>query len=194
MAQLIYFAMTSLDGYIEDEAGKFDWAAPSDEVHAAANDLVRTAGTLLYGRRMYETMAVWETDPSIASQPGVEADFAAIWQAADKIVYSSTLAAPSTKNTAIEPSFDIDTVRGLKASAERDLMIGGANIAAEAFRAGLIDRCDLFLVPVVVGGGKPALPDRIRLDLQLLDHRRFTNGTVHLQYRVTTLDFPSGKP
>ena len=185
MAQLIYFAMTSLDGYIEDEDGKFDWAAPSAEVHAAANDLVRAAGTLLYGRRMYETMAVWETDPTISSQPGVEADFARIWQSANKIVYSTTLSAASTKRTAIERSFDIEAVRGLKASAERDLMIGGANIAAEAFRAGLIDRCDLFLAPIVVGGGKPALPDRIRLDLELLDHQRFTNGTVHLQYRVT---------
>jgi dihydrofolate reductase len=184
MAQLIYFAMTSLDGYIEDEDGTFDWAAPSDEVHAAANDLARAAGTMLYGRRMYETMAVWETDPSLTSRPGVVADFARIWQTADKIVYSTTLSAASTRRTAIEPNFEVDTVRGLKASAARDLMIGGANIAAEAFRAGLIDRCDLFVAPVVVGGGKPALPDRIRLDLELLDHRRFTDGTVHLQYRV----------
>ena len=177
--------MTSLDGYIEDEEGKFDWAAPSDEVHAAANDLVRAAGTFLYARRMYETMAVWETDPSLASQPGVEADFARIWQTADKIVYSTTLSAASTKRTTVERSFDIDAVRRLKVSAERDLMIGGANIAAEAFRAGLVDQCHLFLAPVVVGGGKPALPDRIRLDLELLDLRRFTNGTVHLHYRVT---------
>jgi dihydrofolate reductase len=143
MAQLIYFAMTSLDGYIEDEDGTFDWAAPSDEVHAAANDLARAAGTMLYGRRMYETMAVWETDPSLTSRPGVVADFARIWQTADKIVYSTTLSAASTRRTAIEPNFEVDTVRGLKASAARDLMIGGANIAAEAFRAGLIDRCDL---------------------------------------------------
>ena len=186
MAELIYFTIASLDGYIEDEAGQFDWAAPSDEVHAAANDLARGAGTALYGRRMYETMAVWETDPRLASQPGVIGDFASIWQAADKIVYSTTLAAPSTERTAIARSFEPEAVRRLKASAERDLMIGGATIAAEAFRAGLVDQCHLFVVPVIVGGGKPALPERVRLDLELRDVRRFANGTVHLHHHVRT--------
>jgi dihydrofolate reductase len=186
MAELIYFINASLDGYIEDEDGKFDWTEPSDEVHLAAGDLVRDAGTYLYGRRMYETMAVWETDPSFASQPGVHASFARIWQAADKIVYSTTLPAPSTARTTIERSFEPEAVRRLKASAERDLMIGGANIAAEAFRAGLVDQCHLFVVPVVVGGGKRALPERVRLDLDLLDLRRFASGTVHLHYHVKT--------
>lgn len=184
MAQLSYVAITSLDGYIEDTDGKFDWAAPSEEVHAFVNDLARTTGTFLYGRRMYETMAPWETDPSFGAHPGVEADFARIWQATDKVVYSTTLSAVSTGRTTLERRFDVDAVRALKASAERDLMIGGANIAAVAFRAGLVDECHLFLTPIAVGGGKPALPDQVRLDLELLDHRRFANGTVHVHYRV----------
>ena len=186
MAELIYFVIASLDGYIEDEDGAFEWAMPSDEVHAAANDLARGVGTHLYGRRMYETMAVWETDPSLASQPGVLADFARVWRAADKVVYSTTLPAPSTERTVIERSFEPDAVRQLKASAERDLMIGGATIAAEAFRAGLVDQCHLFLVPVIVGGGKRALPERVRLDLDLIEERQFSNGTVHLHYHVRT--------
>jgi dihydrofolate reductase len=185
VAQLVYVAITSLDGYIEDTDGRFDWAEPSEEVHAFVNDLANAAGTFLYGRRMYETMAVWD-DPSMASQPGVGAAFARIWQTRDKIVYSTTLSTPSTSRTTIERSFDVDAVRGLKASAERDLMIGGPNVADEAFRGGLIDQCHLLLAPAVVGGGKPALPRHLRLDLELLDHRRFANGTVHLHYRVAT--------
>jgi dihydrofolate reductase len=185
MAQLVYFAITSLDGYVEDTDGRFDWAAPSEEVHAAANDLVRNAGTLLYGRRMYETMAVWETDPSFAAGPGVEGDFAQLWQAADKIVYSTTLSEVPTTRTVIERNFDPDVVGAMKARAERDLMIGGPNLAAEAFRAGLVDQFHLFLTPIVVGGGKPGLPTDMRLDLALLGHRRFANGTVHLHYDVT---------
>ncbi len=187
MAQLIYLAITSLDGYIEDADGKFDWAAPSEEVHAFVNDLARAAGTFLYGRRMYETMAVWETDPTLGADPGVMADFAGIWQAAEKVVYSTTLSPPApTTRTRIEPRFDPDTVRELKASAERDLMIGGAGLAAEAFRAGLIDEYQLFLAPVAVGAGKPALPGDVRLDLELLDQRSFANGTAYLRYRVRT--------
>lgn len=184
MAQLIYLAMASLDGYIEDDDGRFDWAEPSEEVHAFVNDLARPVGTYLYGRRMYETMMVWETDPSFASGPRIEADFAKIWQAADKVVYSTALPAPATTRTRIERSFDPDAVRDIKAAADRDLMIGGAELAAEAFRAGLVDECQLLLAPVAVGGGKPALPLRIRIALRLLDHRRFANGSVYLRYRV----------
>jgi dihydrofolate reductase len=184
MAKLIYLAITSLDGYIEDEDGKFDWAEPSEEVHAFVNDLARPVGTYLYGRRMYETMAVWETVPAFAAQSAVQVDFAQIWQAADKVVYSTTLDAASTGRTRVERHFDPDAVRQLKASAGRDLMIGGAAIAAEAIRAGLVDECHLVLAPVVVGGGKPALPDHVRLDLDLLDERRFANGTVYLRYEV----------
>jgi dihydrofolate reductase len=183
VAQLTYLAITSLDGYIEDAHGRFDWAEPSEEVHAFVNELVRAVGTYLYGRRMYETMMVWETDPSLASGPPVEADFAAIWQRADKVVYSSTLSAPTTTRTHIERSFDPDVVREVKVAADRALMIGGAELAAEAFRAGLVDELQLVLSPVSVGGGKPALPSGLRLDLELLEHRRFEDGTVFLRYR-----------
>lgn len=185
MAQLIYLAMTSLDGFIEDEDGEFGWAEPSDEVHAFVNDLARTSGTFLYGRRMYETMVVWETDPTLGARPGVSADFARTWQAADKVVYSTTLSpAVPTRRTRVERVFDPDAIRQMKASAERDLMIGGAALAAGALEAGLVDEYQLVLVPVVVGGGKPALPAGVRLDLELLDERRFANGAVYLRYRV----------
>jgi dihydrofolate reductase len=186
MAQLIYLAITSLDGYIEDESGRFDWAAPSDEVHAFVNDLVRPVGTYLYGRRMYETMKVWETDPALASGSTVEADFATIWQAADKVVYSSTVASPATTRTRIEPTFDPTVVREIKASTDRDLLVGGAELAATAFREALVDECRLVLAPVTVGGGKPALPLRLRIDLELMDHRRFADGSVYLRYRIRT--------
>jgi dihydrofolate reductase len=156
------------------------------EVHAFVNDLARSACTYLYGRRMYETMLGWETDPGFAAHSDVEADFARIWQAADKVVYSTTLSpAVPTRRTRVERVFDVDTVRQMKASAERDLMIGGAAIASEAFKAELVDEYQLFLAPIVVGGGKPALPDGVRLGLELLDERPFANGTVHLRYRVT---------
>jgi dihydrofolate reductase len=183
MAQLVYLAIASLDGYIEDEEGKFDWAEPTEEIHAFVNDLARPVGTYLYGRRMYETMTAWETDPSFASGPRVAADFAAIWQAADKVVYSTTLPEPSTSRTRIERRLEPDAVRDIKSSAERDLMIGGAELAAQAFRAGLVDECQLVLCPVAVGGGKRALPRGVHLDLGLLEHRRFENGSVYLRYR-----------
>jgi dihydrofolate reductase len=187
MAKLIYSAIASLDGYIEDASGSFDWAAPDAEVHAFANDLERPIGTHLYGRRMYETMVYWETAPtSGATDDAIHNDFATIWQAADKVVYSTTLTAPASARTRIEPVFEPDAVRKLKASAERDLSIGGAAIAAEALRAGLVDELHLLLVPVIVGAGKPALPDDVRLSLELLDERRFANGTVYLRYRVGT--------
>jgi dihydrofolate reductase len=184
MAKLIYSAISSLDGYIEDEAGGFDWAVPDDEVHAFVNDLERSAGTYLYGRRMYETMVGWETDPSLAAQSPLMRDFAASWQAADKVVYSTTLDAPSTARTRIERAFDADQVRQMKASASRDLTVGGPDLAAQAFRAGLVDECHLFLTPIIVGGGKPSLPDGVRLELELLEERRFAGGTVHLHYRT----------
>jgi Dihydrofolate reductase len=186
MAKLIYSAITSLDGYIEDEDGKFDWAVPDEEVHAFINDLERPGGTYLYGRRMYETMVGWETDPTLAAQSQLMQDFAQIWQAADKIVYSRTLETVSTGRTRIERDFDPEAVRQMKASAERDLTVGGPGLAAHGFKAGLVDECHLFVAPIVVGGGKQSLPNDVRLKLELLDERRFGNGVVHLHYRTRT--------
>ncbi len=184
MGRLIYSAIASLDGYVEDADGRFDWAEPDAEVHAFANDLERSVGTYLFGRRMYETMAVWETDPGLAAESEVMRDFAAVWQAAEKVVYSRTLESPSTSRTRIERELDPDTVRRMKAAAGADLAIGGAELAAHAFRAGLVDDCHLFLVPMLVGGGKRALPDGVRLELELVDERRFDGGMVHLRYRA----------
>ncbi len=183
MARLIYSAIASLDGYTADASGGFEWAAPGAEVHAFVNDLERDAGTYLYGRRMYETMTVWETlDVSAASAPVRE--YAAIWRAADKVVYSRTLAAASTPRTRIERELDPEAVRQMKARAGRDLTVGGPGLAAHALRAGLVDECHLFLVPVVVGGGTRALPDGVRIDLELADERRFADGIVYLRYRL----------
>jgi dihydrofolate reductase len=183
MARLIYSAIASLDGYVEDEDGNFDWAAPDDEVHAFVNDLERPVGTYLYGRRMYETMVYWETAAGAAP---VARDFAEIWRAADKIVYSTTLETVSSARTRIERDFDPDAVRRLKATAGRDVTVGGPGLAAQAIGAGLVDECHLFLVPAVVGGGKRALPDGVRLELELLDERRFGSGVAHLHHRITT--------
>ena len=185
MARLIYFTIQSLDGFIEDADGHFGWAEPDEEVHQLANDLFRPVGTYLYGRRMYETMAAWETEPALATATPVTADFAKIWQAADKVVYSTTLDRPVTARTRIERSFDPDAVRDLKASAGRDLGIGGADLAAQALRAGLVDELDIVLAPAVVGGGKRAIPDGVRLGLELVDQRRFPGGMAYLSYRVT---------
>ena len=182
MAKLTYTAITSLDGYIEDEGGGFDWAMPDPEVHAFVNDLERSVGTYLYGRRMYETMAVWQ---GIGDEPGVaaeEVDFAEVWRAADKVVYSRTLAGVSTPRTRLEREFDPEAVRRMKDAADRDLNVSGPDLATHAFRAGLVDEVHLFVFPVVVGGGKPGLPRGIRVDLGLLDERRFGNGAVHLRY------------
>ena len=184
MAKLIYTAIASLDGYIEDESGRFDWSAPDEEVHTFINDLERSVGTYLYGRRMYETMMVWETDPSLADDSPITRDFAHIWQAADKVVYSTTFATVATARTRIERSFDPAVVRRMKTAADRDLAVAGPGLARHAFQAGLVDECHLFLVPVVVGGGKPAFPRPVRLTLRLLDIRHFAAGTVHLRYRV----------
>jgi len=186
MAKLIYSAIASLDGYIADEDGNFDWAVPDEEVHAFINDLDRPLGTYLYGRRMYETMVGWETDHTLAEQSPVMRDFAQIWQAAEKLVYSRTLEAVSTARTRIERDFEPDAVRQMKASAQQDMIVGGADLAAHAFRAGLVDECHLFVSPIVVGGGKRSLPDDVRLKLELLDKRRFGNGVVHLHYRTRT--------
>jgi len=182
MAKLIYAAITSLDGYVADTDGNFDWAAPDEEVHRFVNELERPVGTYLYGRRMYEVMAYWERPPT--DQRPVSEDFARIWQAADKIVYSRTLRAVTTAKTRIEPDFDPEAVRQLKAAAERDLSVGGPGLAAEALAAGLVDEVHLFLTPILVGGGTRALPENLRVELELLDERRFAGGVVHLHYRT----------
>jgi dihydrofolate reductase len=186
MAKLIYSAITSLDGYTADKNGNFDWAAPDEEVHAFVNDLERPVGTYLYGRRMYETMVFWETAHTFANQRPVMQDFTKIWQAADKVVYSRSLAAVTSARTRIERDFDPEAVRQLKASAGRDIGVGGPRLAAEAIRAGLVDEYHLFLTPVVVGGGNQALPNDVRVRLELLDERRFGSGVVYLRYRTRT--------
>jgi dihydrofolate reductase len=184
MAKLIYSAIASLDGYIEDEQGKFDWAAPDDDVHAFVNDLERPIGTYLYGRRMYETMVFWETVSTGGAQPAVMRDFAQIWRAAEKTVYSRTLQATSSARTRIERDFDPATIRRLKESSRRDITVGGSALAGGAIAAGLVDECHLFLAPIVVGGGKRALPDNVGAKLELLAERRFRGGVVHLHYGV----------
>jgi len=180
MAKLLYTAITSLDGYIEDEGGSFDWSAPDEDVHAFVNDLERRIGTYLYGRRLYETMVYWETAP--ADSPAVELNYARVWRSADKVVYSTTLQETASARTRIERTFDPDAIRAMKEEANADLTVGGAELAAHAFRAGLVDEVRLLLNPVVVGGGKRALPDGVRLDLELLDERRFASGVIHLRY------------
>ena len=186
MAKLIYAAIASLDGYVADEEGDFGWAEPDEEVHRFINDLERPVGTYLYGRRMYETMAGWETDPSLAEWSEPMSDFAQIWRAAEKIVYSKTLERASTERTRIERDFDPEAVRRLKALAKSDLAVGGPELASHAFAAGLVDECHLFLVPIVVGGGKRSLPDHVRFELELLSERRFHGGMVHLRYRASS--------
>jgi dihydrofolate reductase len=184
VAKLIYAAITSLDGYVADEDGNFDWSAPGEEVHSFVNDLERPIGTYLYGRRIYDAMVVWETPETFTDQSPAIRDYAELWQAADKIVYSRTLETASSARTRIERDFDLEAVRDMKAEAGRDISVGGADLAAQAFRAGLVDECHLFLTPIVVGGGKRALPDKVRLELELLDERRFGSGVVHLHYGV----------
>lgn len=184
MGKLIYITNMSLDGYIEDEQGTFDLFPPDEEVFAACIELIRRAGTLLYGRRLYETMAVWETDPALAAASGPNADFAEAWQVADKVVYSTTLGSTSTARTSLEGSFDPARVRELKASTPADLTVGGADLAAQAFEAGLVDECELLVWPWIIGGGKRALPSGVRTALDLLDERRFGNGVLQLRYGV----------
>lgn len=182
MAELIYSVIMSLDGYIADQEGNFDWAMPDEEAHSFINELERPVGTYLYGRRMYEIMAVWETLPT-HDEPPVIAEFADIWRAADKVVYSSTLGSASTLRTRLERSFDPEAVRRMKASSPSDITIAGPTLAAHAFEAGLVDVCHLLIAPIIVGDGKKALPDGVRLDLILQDERRFTNGMIFLNYR-----------
>jgi dihydrofolate reductase len=183
MGKLIYTAIASLDGYVADEDGNFDWAAPDEEVHAFVNDLERRVGTYLYGRRMYDVMVYWETLPLEDEPPHIR-DYAEIWRAADKVVYSRSLQAPSSERTHIGRDFDPEAVREMKASADRDLSIAGPMLAAEALRSGLVDELRLFLTAVVVGGGNPALPNDVRVPLELIDERRFGNGTVYVAYRT----------
>ncbi len=184
MARLIYASNMSLDGYTEDESGAYDWAPPDDDVFAFITSFMRSAGTYLYGRRMYETLAVWETDPTLAARSELMADYASAWQAADKVVYSSTLAAPLTANTRLERRFEPGAVHDLKAAASRDLLVGGPNLAEQALVAGLVDELALFVWPVVLGGRNPALPIDKRADLELIDEHRFSSGVVHLRYRL----------
>ena len=184
MAKLIYSAITSLDGYIEDEDGNFDWAAPDEEVHAFVNDLERPVDTYLYGRRLYETMVYWETAHTLPDQPQVFRDYTEIWQAADKIVYSKSLEGVSSSRSRIERDFDPEVVRQMKASAVRDISVGGPDLAAHAIKAGLVDEFQFFVSPIVVGGGRPSLPSNVRLKLELLDERRFGNGVVYTHYRT----------
>jgi dihydrofolate reductase len=184
MAKLIYASNMSLDGCTEDEHGALDWAPPDDDVFAFITELMRSAGTYLYGRRMYDTMAVWETEPALAEQSDLMREFANVWQAADKFVYSTTLAAVPTAKTRLERHFDPGAVRDLKAAATSDLLVGGPNLAAQALKAGLVDECHLIIWPIVLGGGKPALQTDKRADLALLDEHRFSNGVVSLRYRT----------
>jgi dihydrofolate reductase len=181
LAKLIYSAITSLDGYVADREGKWDWSRPDDEVHAAVNDLERTTGTYLLGRRMYEVLVAWE-NMDTKDAPPVIADYAEIWRDTDKVVFSRTLEAPSSERTRIEREFNPEAIRKLKEEAERDLGVGGPELAAQAIAAGLVDEINLWVNPVVVGGGTPSLPDDVFVKLELLDERRFGNGVVHLHY------------
>jgi dihydrofolate reductase len=181
VAKLVYSAITSLDGYVADEEGRWDWSMPDEAVHAFVNDLSRPIGTWLLGRRMYDVLSAWET---MDDEDPVMRDFAEIWRSGDKVVYSRTLEAPSTARTRLEREFDPEAVGRMKAGAERDLCVAGPELAAQAFRAGLVDEIQLFLSPVIVGAGNPALPEGVKLSLALLDERRFANAVVHLRYRV----------
>lgn len=183
MAKLIYVTNTSLDGYCEDRGGGFDWGAPDEEYFRLINDLERSVGTYLYGRRMYEAMVLWETAPLVGQPPWV-AEFTTMWRAAEKVVFSRTLASVSSGKTTLEREFDVEGIRRMKAGHTNDLPVGGAELADQAFGAGLVDECHLFFWPIVLGGGKPALPRHTRLGLQLLNERRTTSGVAHLHYRI----------
>ena len=184
MAKLIYAVISSLDGYVADSEGNFDWSMPSEEVHRFVNNLERRIGTYLYGRRMYEVMRYWETASTGNGEPSAGQEFAKTWQATDKIIYSRSLENVSTARTKLEREFDPAVIRRMKADASRDIAVSGPTLAGQAMKLGLVDECHLFLSPIVVGGGTPALPDNVRIQLELLDERRFGNGVVHLHYRV----------
>ena len=186
MAKLIYSAISSLDGYVADSDGNFDWSAPDEEVHRFVNDLERPIGTYLYGRRMYEVMRFWETAPTGNGGLSAARDYARIWQTADKIIYSRGLERASTAQTRIQREFEPEAIRQLKATTARDISVGGPSLAAQMMRLGLVDECHVFLSPIVVGGGTHALPDNVRIQVELLDEGRFGNGVVHLHYRITS--------
>lgn len=186
MGRLVFSGIMSLDGYVVDADGRFDWSMPDEEVHAFVNDLARPLGTFLYGRRLYDVMVAWEDPGLVAGEPAPMQDFAEIWRAADKVVYSTTLTTPRSARTRVEPLFDAEAVRRLKATADRDIGIGGPTLAAHAIRAGLVDEYQMVLSPAVVGGGTRFLPDDVRLDLELLEERRFAGGAVFLRYRPRT--------
>lgn len=188
MAKLIFSAITSLDGYIEDEEGKIDWGRPDEEVMSFVNDSERPVGTYLYGRRMYETMVYWETAQTLADEPPCVRDFTELWKAADKVVYSTSLDTVSSAKTRIERKFDSTVIQEMKSSKERDITVSGPNLAAQAFKAGLVDECQLYLTPIVLGGGKPSLPNNVRFSLELLNERRFPSGVVFLHYRTSKAD------
>lgn len=183
MANLIYSAISSLDGYIEDIEGSFDWAAPDEEVHQFINNLERSIGVYLLGRRMYEIMKVWETDPELAADSPITREYAEIWQAADKIVFSKTLQEVETRKTRLERNFDSEAIQLLKETSDRDISIGGPTLAAQAFNSGLVDECQLFLTPIIVGGGKKSLPENVCLRLNLMEERCFKSGVVFLRYQ-----------
>jgi dihydrofolate reductase len=183
MARLSYMSITSLDGYIEDAHGRFDWSMPSEEVHAFVNDLVRPIGTYIYGRQLYEVMTAWQ-DMDLTGEPAAMTDFAQLWRAADKIVYSTSLTATTTTKTTLERMFTAERIRQLKKDLATDLSIGGANLAGQAFAAGLLDEVHQLISPVIVGGGKHFLPADVSVDLELVSERRFENGVVYLHYRV----------
>lgn len=185
MARLVYTGLTSLDGYVADASGNFDWSMPDDEVHAFVNDLERGIGTSLYGRRLYEVMAVWDTLDG-ADQPAVMRDYAALWKAAEKVVYSTTLNSVPTTRTRLERHVDIEAIRALKTTTDADIGVGGPTLAATFIGAGLVDEYHQFLSPVIVGGGTRFFPHGVRLDLDLIDERRFDNGVVYLHYRTRT--------
>lgn len=184
MSKLIYSFLASLDGYVADDAGRFEWAAPDEEVLAFLNDRERGVGTYLYGRAIYEMMTGWENDPAVAAQSPNSAQFATTWQGADKVVFSRSLRAVSTQRTRLERTFDADLVRTIKDKASRDLNVSGADLATSAWRAGLIDECSVYVAPMLIGGGKRMFPDDLRQRLELLDERRFSNGMVFLRYAV----------
>ena len=186
MARLIYTAITSLDGYVADEDGNFDWAEPDEEVHSFVNDLERRVGTYLYGRRMYDVMVAWESPDIVADQSPFMHDYAEIWKAADKVVYSTTLESASSARTRVERDFDPEAIRQMKATANRDISVGGPDLAAQAIKTGLVDEWHLFVTPVVVGGGTRSFPDDVRQKLELVNERRFGNGVVYLHYRTRT--------
>jgi dihydrofolate reductase len=188
VAKLIFFAIMSLDGYIEDADGSFAWLAPDEEVSGFINGLQRPVGTYLYGRRMYETMTYWENVEGLASEPTCVQDFAYLWRAANKIVYSTTLAAVSSSKTLLERAFDPTAIRAMKSAEDRDIAMGGPNLAAQALGAGLVDECQFFLAPISVGSGKPALPTDLRCEFELVSERTFESGVVYLHYRVVTSD------